>query len=87
MIPPPNLADPAERARYIAELRHVALGPRRLGVALALLGVVAAILRGTAMPHLPELVPLVLIVTALGLMLLGIVRRTRYHLTRMRGLR
>lgn len=82
----PDLDDPAELARYKAELRHVASGTRAGGFALAGIGALAAVLRGTVAPWLPELVPLVLIVTALGLMLIGIVRRTRYHLKRMRGL-
>jgi len=83
---PPDLGDAAMRAQYRAELRQVAAGTRTAGLALAALGALAAVLRGTAAPWLPELVPLVLIVTALGLMLIGIVRRTRYHLRRMRGL-
>lgn len=84
--PPPDLGDPAELARYKAELRHVAAGTRAAGFALAAVGVLAAVLRGTVAPWLPELVPFVLIVAALGLMLIGIVRRARYHLRRMRGL-
>ena len=84
--PAPDLTEPAELARYKAELRHVAAGTRQLGFLLAGLGIIAAILRGTVVPGLPELVPLILIVTALGLMLIGIVRRARYHLGRMRGL-
>lgn len=79
--------DPAALAHYRAELRRAAGGAQRLGFALAGLGVLAAALRGTVLPALPELVPLVLIVTALGLMLIGTVRRVRYHLRRMRGFR
>jgi histidine ammonia-lyase len=82
---PLDLSDPAVRARYITELRMVASGARRAGIMLAVLGVIAAVLRATVWPWMPELVPLVLIVTALGLMLLGIVRRIRYHLKRRRG--
>ncbi|MGK6321090.1 hypothetical protein [Sphingomonas sp. DT-204] len=84
--PPPDLGDPAELARYRRELAMVARGTRLSGIALALLGVVAAILRGSVLPSLPELVPLALIVTALGLMLIGTVRRARYHMQRMRKL-
>lgn len=80
-----TVPDPAVVARYRAELRQVG-GPLIGGLALATLGVLAALLRGTIAPWLPELVPLILIVTALGLMLIGIVRRARYHLRRMRGL-
>ena len=57
----------------------LAEGPRRLGLMLAALGLIAAVLRGTAAPWLPKLVPVVLIVTALGLIGVGIVRRARYH--------
>lgn len=81
-----TLPDPDELARFRAELVHVARGPRRLGFLLAALGIVAAALRGTVIPGLPELVPLTLIVTALGLMLIGVGRRARYHLRRMRDL-
>ncbi|HWK35718.1 hypothetical protein [Sphingomonas sp.] len=81
---PPDLSDPVQLARYRAELRTVARGTRTMGIMLALVGVAAAILRGTVVPQLPEMVPLVLIVTALGLMLLGIVRRIRYHSARLR---
>lgn len=84
-MPAPNLHDPAERAAYLAELRQVARGTRTGGLALALLGVVTAVVRTVWWPQLPALVPLVLIVTALGLMLVGIVRRARWHLARMRG--
>ncbi len=77
--------DPAEIARMRAELVHVGGGARRLGFLLAGLGVLAAALRGTVLPALPELIPLVLIVTALGLMAIGTVRRIRYHVRRMRS--
>ncbi|UIJ44576.1 hypothetical protein LZK98_16150 [Sphingomonas cannabina] len=82
----PDLGDPAELARYRHELRMVARGTRLSGIALALLGVLAAILRGSVLPSLPEVVPLALIVTALGLMLIGTWRRVRYHMQRMRRL-
>ncbi len=85
-MPAPDLNDPAQLAAYRAELRHVARGTRSAGLMFAGLGLLAAVLRGTWAPWLPELVPVILIVTALGLMLIGIVRRTRYHLKRLRGL-
>lgn len=83
MNPP---VDPELLARYRAELRHAAAGPRNLGIAFALLGTIAAVVRMMWLPRLPELVPVTLIVVALGLMLLGIVRRTRYHLQYIRRL-
>ncbi len=62
----------------------LAAGPQMVAIALAGLGVAAAALRGTVAPWLPELVAVVLIVTALGLMLIGMVRRARWHLRRLR---
>lgn len=52
--------------------------PRKLGMMFAALGLLAAALRSTAAPWLPRLVPVVLIVTALGLMGIGIIRRLRF---------
>ncbi len=78
------MSDAAELERRLAEWRGVASGQRNAGLALAALGVVAAVLRGTVMPLLPELVPVGLIVLALGLMGIGIVRRARYHWSRTR---
>jgi hypothetical protein len=54
-------------------------GPQRAGLMLAFVGVLAAILRGTALPTLPRLLPLVLIATALGLIGLGVLRRLRAY--------
>ncbi len=48
-------------------------------MALAFVGMLAAMLRGLVWPWLPKLVPVVLIVTALGLLLIGIIRRARWH--------
>lgn len=57
-------------------------GTHRGAILLAGLGALAAVLRGTALPGMPRLVPVALIVTALGLVLIGIVRRVRWHLRR-----
>ena len=54
-------------------------GTERLAIALAFVGMLAALLRALAWPWLPKLVPVALIVTALGLLLIGIVRRARWH--------
>lgn len=83
-MPAPNLTDPGERAAYLAELRRVGRGTRASGMAFALLGVVLAVVRAFWVPQLPELLPLILILLALGLMLIGIVRRVRWHLANMR---
>ena len=71
--------DDPEISRRIAEYHALARGPRTLGFALALAGVAAAIVKGTAMPALPGAVPAALIVAALGMMGIGFVRRARYH--------
>lgn len=81
----PDLTDPAQRAAYLAELRQVARGTRTAGLAFAALGLVLALARAFWLPALPAVVPLAVIALSLGLMLLGIVRRTRWHLGRMRG--
>lgn len=82
MTPPP----PDAAARHAEVLHALARGPRDAGIALAALGVGAALLRGTVAPWLPGLVPVALIVTALGLMLIGIVRRARIRLHRPKGI-
>ena len=76
----------AAAARYRADLRHATRPTRAPGFALAGLGVVAAVLRGTVLPDLSAILPLALIVAALGLMAIGSIRRARYHWRRMRGL-
>lgn len=84
-MPAPNLNDPGERAAYLAEMRRVGRGTRAGGMAFAVLGVAAAIVRAYWLPELSELVPLALILLALGLMMIGIIRRVRWHMRRMRG--
>lgn len=80
-----DLPDPRSDDYQLA-LAHAVLGPHRLGLVLAALGVIAAVLRGTVLPGLPRAVALVLIATALGLMVIGTIRRIRFHVTRMRDL-
>lgn len=84
-MPAPNLNDPAERAAYLGEMRRIGSGTRASGMALSVFGLTLAIVRAYWLPQLPELVPLVLILLALGLMMIGIIRRVRWHLGRMRG--
>lgn len=81
----PNLNDPAERAAYLAELKQVARGTRVSGIALAVLGCALSLVRAYWLPQMPAIIPLVVIALALGLMAIGIVRRTRWHLGRMKG--
>ena len=75
--------DPVELRRLRAELAYVT-APQRLGFMIAGLGVMTAILRGTALPGLPRMVPAALILTALGLLAIGTIRRVRWHRQRMR---
>lgn len=83
-MPAPNLNDPVERVAYLAEMRRVGRGTRASGMAFAALGAGLAIMRAYWVPQLPELVPLALILLALGLMLIGIIRRVRWHMANVR---
>ncbi|MBN8812598.1 MULTISPECIES: hypothetical protein [Sphingomonas] len=82
--PIPDLRDPEQRSAYRRELMQVAKGPRRLGVALAVIGS-ALILINAYWTPIPNLVTLAAIVTGFALMLMGIGMRTKYHKRRMRG--
>jgi hypothetical protein len=79
--PPPNLANPAERAAYRRELRGLAPWVRYTGMALALLGAAVAVVK----PSWPGAIALVIIACRFAMMLAGIGIRTRYHARRMRG--
>lgn len=82
---PPDLKDPAQRAAYRQELRGVALGLRRTGIALSLAGalLVPAQRKGV------EAVPLWLGVGVLGIGVLIVIAaistRAAYHRLRMRN--
>jgi len=78
-----QLPDPQSEDYQLA-LAHAVLGPHRLGLVLASLGVVAAVLRGTVLPGLPRAVAVVLIATALGLMVIGTIRRIGYQIRHLR---
>ena len=84
---PAGDVEEAALAAWRAEFARTSRLPLTAGIALAAMGVLAAILRGTAWPWLPRAVPIAIIATALGLMLIGSVRRIRYHLQRLRHLR
>ncbi len=79
--PPPNLADPAERAAYRRELRGLVPWVRYTGMALALLGAGIAVLE----PTWPGAIALAFIAFGFAMMVAGIGIRTRYHKRRMRG--
>ena len=59
-------------------------GTERPAIMLALAGVLLAIVRGAWWPALPKALPVALIALALGLLLIGILRRVRWHLGRRR---
>jgi len=82
--PIPDLRDPEQRSAYRRELMQVAKGPRRLGVALAVIGSTLILINAYWTP-IPNLVTLAAIVTGFALMLMGIGMRTKYHKRRMRG--
>jgi hypothetical protein len=84
-MPAPDLTDPAQRAAYVAELKQVARGTRSAGLALAFLGLVIAVVRAVWLPAIPAVIPMAVIALALGLLLLGIIRRVRWHLGRMKA--
>ena len=79
--PPPNLADPAERAAYRRELRALVPWVRYTGIALALAGAALAVLE----PRWPGAIALVVVACGFALMVAAIVIRTRHHARRMRG--
>jgi hypothetical protein len=69
---------------YRVALGHAVLGPHRLGLVLAALGVVVAVVRGTVLPGIPRGIAIVLIAAALGLMVIGSIRRIALHWRYMR---
>jgi hypothetical protein len=79
--PPPNLADPTERAAYRRELRGLVPWVRHAGMGLALVGAGVAVLK----PEWPGAVALAIIALGFAMMVAGIGIRTRYHKRRMRG--
>jgi len=78
-----GLPDPRSEDYKVA-LAHAVLGPHRLGLVLAALGVVIAVIRGTALPGIPRVVPVLFIALALGLMIIGTIRRIAMQLRHMR---
>jgi hypothetical protein len=70
-----------DEVRRLVELGR---GPQRLGLLLALLGTLAGIVRATAWPEMPRLVPATLVITAVGMIGIGILRRLRYGIARIK---
>ncbi len=82
--PAPNLKDPAELAAYRRELRAFQPLVRQVGVGLAVLGVVLSFASRMS-GAVPSWLALAVIGAGVGVMLYGIVVRSRYHMRRMRG--
>ncbi|MET3825619.1 MFS superfamily sulfate permease-like transporter [Sphingomonas sp. PvP055] len=83
MTPPPNLTDPVERAAYQRELRMVARPVRWLGVVIAVLAAVLALVRARYAPQIPMVLPLFLLAVAALHMIAAVVVRVKYHQKRM----
>jgi uncharacterized membrane protein YfcA len=83
MTPPPNLNDPAERAAYQRELRMVARPVRWLGVVVAIIAAVLALVRARYAPQIPMVLPLFLLGIAALHMIAAVVIRLKYHQKRM----
>ena len=84
MTPRPDLNDPAERAAYQRELRMVARPVRWLGVALAIVAAILALVRARYAPQIPMILPLFLLGIAALHMIAAIVIRMKYHQARMK---
>ncbi|WP_294303052.1 hypothetical protein [uncultured Sphingomonas sp.] len=82
----PGLPDP-ESDDYKLALAHAVLGPHRLGLVLAVVGVVIAVVRGTVLPGIPRVVPILFVALALGLMVIGTIRRIAMQVRHMRNQR
>ncbi|WP_010217859.1 MULTISPECIES: hypothetical protein [unclassified Sphingomonas] len=80
----PNLNDPAERAAYQRELRMVARPVRWLGVGIAILAAVLALVRARYAPQIPMVLPLFLLGVAALHMIAAVVIRVKYHQARMK---
>ena len=83
MTPPPNLNDPGERVAYQRELRMVARPVRWMGVAVAIIAAVLALVRARYAPQIPMVLPLFLLGVAALHMIAAVVIRLKYHQKRM----
>jgi uncharacterized membrane protein YfcA len=83
MTPAPNLNDPGERAAYQRELRMVARPVRWMGVAVAIIAAVLALVRARYAPQIPMVLPLFLLGVAALHMIAAVVIRLKYHQKRM----
>ncbi len=80
----PDLDDPAQRAAYQRELRMVARPVRWLGVGIAILAAVLALVRARFVPQIPMILPLFLLGIAALHMIAAVVIRLKYHQARMK---
>jgi uncharacterized membrane protein YdjX (TVP38/TMEM64 family) len=85
----PDLSDPAARAAYRSELRRVAIPWRVFGFALVIGGAIGMIVYGRGPQSITDTVEgeASLAAVALGwaLLIVAIVKRSRYHMARMGG--
>jgi hypothetical protein len=88
--PPPDLSTKAGRKAYRHELRMVAVRPRRYGLWLLALGLLLMLLPMLTGVHSlfgwsPRVLGLGACLASLPLLIAGVLLRTRYHRTRMKG--
>ena len=79
MNPRPDLNHPVQRAAYQRELRMVARPVRWLGVAIAVMAAVLALVRARYAPQIPMVLPLFLLGIAALHMIAAVVIRVKYH--------
>ena len=84
---PPDLTSPEGRAAYRRELNGIARRTRTLGVILALTGAGIGLTRFYMEPWPLWIrgLALALCLSGIVLLIIGVVRRTRYHLRRIAG--
>ena len=81
--PPPDLADPVQRAAYHRELSAVARKTRLLGIAIALAGAGMAYYTKTHDTKANRLATILIIATGAGVLGFGLMRRKFHHVVRM----
>ena len=85
----PDLSDPAARAAYRSELRRVAIPWRIFGFALVIGGAIGMVLYGRGPQAIADTIEgdVSLAAVALGwvLLIVAMIKRTRYHKARMAG--
>jgi peptidoglycan/LPS O-acetylase OafA/YrhL len=83
--PPPDLADPDQRAAYHRELRGVTRGMRVGGVAILIAGMLLALVRRLVLPGIPKWAAVVVVIWGAMLLVTAFLFRNAYHQRRMHG--